>query len=476
MNDFDLENFRAEVDKVFLGSISTVDESGKRVWLYPRNAVGKLTRYRTVVAWILIGLMVAAPFIEVNGSPLLLFNVFERKFILFGKIFWPQDFQIFLLIMMAGMVFIGLFTVVYGRVFCGWVCPQTIFMESVFRKIEYWIEGDYKVRHALDKGPLNAKKVFKKTLKHIVFLLISYVIANIFLSYIIGVKEVMTIWSNPMAKPSALISFVVFTLIFYWVFARFREQVCTTVCPYGRLQGVLQDKNTLMVIYDYMRGEKRAFWRAKENRVEARKGDCIDCGHCVTVCPMGIDIRNGTQLECTNCTACMDACDYIMRKTGQPEGLIRIDSESGVAEKKAFKFSFRIVGYSAVLFVLMAIIVALLAFRTDVQTTILRTPGVSYQILPDDKVSNLYNIKLINKTSHEITVDIKLLDIPGQVDLVGKSLIVPSQGKAETVAFIILEKSEIQQLKTKLSLGVFSNDQKLETIKTTFIGPLNTEL
>jgi cytochrome c oxidase accessory protein FixG len=239
---------------------------------------------------------------------------------------------------------------------------------------------------------------------------------------------------------------------------------------------VLQDKNTLMVIYDYMRGEKRSFWRVKEDRVEAGKGDCIDCGHCVTVCPMGIDIRNGTQLECVNCTACMDACDYIMRKTGQPEGLIRIDSESGVAEKKAFKFNFRIVGYSAVLLVLMAMVVALLAFRTDVQTTILRTPGVPYQTLPGDKVSNLYNIKLINKTSHEITVDIKLLDTPGQVDLVGKSLIVPPQGKAETVAFIILEKSEIHQLKTKLSLGVFSNDQKLETISTTFIGPLNTKL
>lgn len=473
MNSIDLENFRAEADKTFRDRIATVDKSGKRVWLYPRNPKGKLTIYRNIVAWLLIGLMVGGPFMKVNGEPLLLFDILQRKFIIFGKIFWPQDFQILLLIMLAGVVFIGLFTVVYGRVFCGWVCPQTIFMEGVFRKIEYWIEGDYKVRMALDKSPWDANKVFKKSLKHIIYLLISYIIANVFLCYIIGVDDVFAIWSNPLEKPATLLPFLVFTLMFYWVFAKFREQVCTTVCPYGRLQGVLQDKNTLVVIYDYLRGEKRAKWRAKESRAEAGKGACIDCGHCVNVCPMGIDIRNGTQLECINCTACMDACNYIMRKTGQPEGLIRIASESGIAENKPFRFTFRILGYSAVLLVLMAFISTLLIYRSDVETTILRTPGVQYQLLPDNKVSNLYNIKLINKTSKEINADIKLLDKSGEIKLIGKKLTVPSQGKAETVAFIVLDKADIHTLKTKLSIGVYSGDEKLETIKTTFIGPLN---
>ncbi|WP_037573481.1 cytochrome c oxidase accessory protein CcoG [Sporocytophaga myxococcoides] len=461
-------------DESFRDSISTVDKSGKRIWLYPKNSKGKLTNYRYLLSLLFIGMMVAGTFIKIDGEPLLLLNIIERKFIIFGKIFWPQDFHIFLLIMIAFVVFIGIFTMVYGRVFCGWICPQTIFMESVFRKIEYWIEGDFKTRVALDKAPLSAEKFFKKLSKHLIFFSISFLIASIFLSYILGVEKVLKIMhENPTNHPGMFTSHLVFSFAFYWVFSRIREQVCTTICPYGRLQGVLLDKNSLIVAYDYVKGEKRGKLKAKESRKEAGKGDCIDCNQCVNVCPMGIDIRNGTQMECTNCTACIDACNFMMRSVGLAEGLIRMDSEAGIAESKPFKVTTRIAVYTGVLLVLIGFIFILLLMRTDIETSILRTPGVSYQELPDNKVSNLYNIKMINKTSKEIQVKIKVLSDDGEIKLVGKEPIIPSQGTAETAAFIVLDKADIKKAKTKIKIGVYSDGKELETLTTSFIGPLN---
>lgn len=462
-----------EKDNSFRDSISTVSAEGERVWLYPKNVTGKLTRYRSILSTLFIGLMISAPFIKIGGEPVLLLNIIERKFIIFGKIFWPQDFHIFLLIMIAFVIFVGLFTVIYGRVFCGWICPQTIFMESVFRKIEYWIEGDWKTRMALDKAPLTFTKAFKKSAKHVLFFGLSFAIANIFLSYIIGAESVLKLLrENPMDHLHNFIAMLVFTLAFYWVYARFREQICTTICPYGRLQGVLLDKNSLIVAYDYLRGEKRGLLKAKEVRKDAGKGDCIDCHQCVNVCPMGIDIRNGTQLECTNCTACIDACNFMMTHIGLPEGLIRIDSEAGIAEQKPFRFTFRVIGYSAVLLLLMGFIMALLLFRSDIETSMLRTPGISFQELPGNKISNLYTIKMINKTSRAINIQVKPLSAHCELKLIGKSLIIPPQGTAETAAFLILNKADIKKIKTKLEIGIYSEGKELETVSTTFIGPL----
>lgn len=465
-------NFVGTPEKTFRDAISTVDKAGKRVWLYPKNPKGRYTRYRTLVAWVLVLLMVSGPFMQPGGEPLLLFNVIERKFILFGKIFWPQDFHIFLLIMIAMMLFVVLFTVIYGRIFCGWICPQTIFMESVFRKIEYWIEGDWKTRMALDRAPLSPAKFFKKSLKHSVFFLISFFIAAIFLSYIIGLETVIQMLSAPAEQPGAMVALLLFTAVFYWVFARFREQVCTTVCPYGRLQGVLTDKNSLVVAYDYVRGENRGKLKAREDRSQAGKGDCIDCNQCVHVCPMGIDIRNGTQLECTNCTACMDACDFMMRKVGLAEGLIRMDSEAGIAEGKPFRFTARILAYSSVLVVLLVFVGTLLAFRSDVETSMLRTPGIMYQEMPDGRIGNLYNIKMINKTNREINVDLRSLSEEAELQLVGKSLLIPAQGTAETAAFIVLDRAAITKTKTTIRLGVYADQKELETLTTTFVGPV----
>lgn len=460
-------------DESFRDTMATADKSGKRIWLYPQHAIGKYTTWRNLLATLFIALMAMGPFIRINGEPLLLLNIVARKFIIFGKIFWPQDFQIFLLVMIAFVIFIGLFTVIYGRVFCGWVCPQTIFMESVFRKVEYWIEGDWKDRMLLDKQALNANKLLKKTAKHIIFFLLSFLIANVFLSYFIGSEKVIAILStNPLHELGTLSSLLIFTLVFYWVYARFREQICTVICPYGRLQGVLLDRNSLVVIYDYIRGEKRAKFKKNESRSEAGKGDCIDCHQCVNVCPAGIDIRHGTQLECINCTACMDACDFMMKHVGLKEGLIRMDSEEGVAKGKPFRFTARVVGYSIVLFILLGFIFTMLLFRSAIETSMLRTPGTLYQSLPDHKFSNLYTIKMINKTNKEIEVEVKVLSGHATLQLIGKKLVVPAQGMVQTAAFIILEEKDIHKTKTAIDLGVYADGKELETFNTTFIGPV----
>jgi cytochrome c oxidase accessory protein FixG len=463
-----------EETESFRDSVSTIDKEGNRLWIYPKKPRGKYTNYRTLVSLAFLTLLFIIPFIKVHGEPLILLNIVERKFILFGYIFWPQDFGLLLIGMIAFVVFIVLFTVVFGRVFCGWVCPQTIFMEMVFRKIEYWIEGDWKYQEALDKQGSSPKKFFKKFLKHSIFFLISLLISNVFLTYIIGTEK----WERMVTDPTSehvvgLSSILIFTGVYYWIFAKFREQVCTTICPYGRLQGVLLDKKSIVVAYDYVRGESRAKVRKNEDRSIAGKGDCIDCKQCVNVCPTGIDIRNGTQLECINCTACIDACNFMMDKVGLKEGLIRFDSEEGIAENKKFKITPRIIGYSFVLLLLLSSFGVLLVTRTDVETSLLRTPGILFQQEGNDKISNLYNIKVINKTNTEIPLSFKIISGSGKIRMVGKDLQLKKEGVAEGAMFIVIDRKDISKTKTKVEVGVYSNERLIEKVKTTFIGPVN---
>lgn len=460
----------------FRDKISTVTDDGSRRWIFPKKPKGKLYNARTWVSIFLLIILFVGPWVNVNGNPLLMLNIVERKFSLFGQIFWPQDFYLFLFAMLIFIVFVIVFTVIFGRVFCGWVCPQTIFMEMVFRKIEYWIEGDWKHQMKLDKQPWNIEKIRKKVLKHGLFFLISVIIANTFLAYIIGSTELIKIQTEPLKNHLAgFSSMIIFSFVFYAVFARFREQVCIAVCPYGRLQGVLLDRNTVVVAYDYKRGENRGKWQgARENRKEVGKGDCIDCFNCVDVCPTGIDIRNGTQLECVNCTACIDACDDVMEKVGLPKGLIRFDSEEGIANQKPFKLTARVYGYIAVLVVLTGVMVALLFSRTEVDTTILRTPGVLFQKTDDGRISNLYNIKIINKTANLPQITLQMAKPKnGEIKLVGNELKFDETGIAQSVFFVILNNNELTGMKTEIEIEVLLNNKTVETIQTSFLGPNN---
>jgi len=460
-------------------SIATVNNEGKRSWVYPKKPNGAFYKYRTYVTYILLAFLLSAPFIKINGNQFLLFNVFERKFNIFGFPFWPQDFHLVVISMIIAVVFITLFTVVFGRIFCGWICPQTIFMEMVFRKIEYWIEGDRNKQIKLDKQPWNAEKIRKRIFKWSIFFIISFGIANVFLAYLIGSDELLRYVENgPQNHSNTFISLLIFTGVFYFVFAWFREQVCIIACPYGRLQGVLLDNQSVVVAYDYKRGEKeagRAKFRKNEDRTATGKGDCIDCKQCVFVCPTGIDIRNGTQLECVNCTACIDECDTIMDKVDLPKGLIRYASIDNIEKKSPFKFNTRMKGYTAVLFILIGVLVGMLFLRNDVEARILRLPGQLYQHKENGIISNAYSYKIINKTVDNIdNVYYELLSHKGKIETVThQNFTVPKQDMAEGSLFIELHQSQLTKDKVTVKIGVFSNGKLIETTTTNFLGPRN---
>lgn len=461
----------------FRDSIGTINKQGKRSWVYPKKPNGIFYKYRTWVSYFLLVFLLSAPFVKVNGNQFLLFNVLERRFNVFGFPFWPQDFHLFVISMIIGVVFVTLFTVVFGRIFCGWICPQTIFLEMVFRRVEYWIEGDRGKQIRLSKQVWNAEKIRKRVLKWSIFFVVSFIIANVFLAYLIGGDKLIDyVFSSPLDHVSTLISLLIFTSVFYFVFAWFREQVCIIACPYGRLQGVLLDNQSVVVAYDYKRGEKsegRAKFKKNEDRESSGKGDCIDCKLCVHVCPTGIDIRNGTQLECVNCTACIDECDHMMEQVGLPKGLIRYASIDNIEKKTPFKITARMKGYIAVLGILTMVLIGMLFLRNDVEATILRLPGQLYQKKENNVISNVYTYKVINKTTEDIEeVSYKLLSHRGEIKLVSNSIfVIPKQGLAEGTLFIELPISALKEDKVRLRIGVYSKGKLIETTTTNFLGP-----
>jgi cytochrome c oxidase accessory protein FixG len=453
----------------FRDRMPSVTEKGKRNWIYAWQPKGKWYTLRSVLSVFYVILFFSLPFIRLNGNPALQLNVVEGKFSIFGMIFWPQDFFIFGVGMVTMVVFIYLFTMIYGRVFCGWACPQTIFMEMIFRKIEWLIEGNPNEQRKLKNGPWNSNKIFKFGLKHFVFFALSFLIANTFLAYIIGVDELMKIMSEPISQHvGGFIALVVFTYVFYGVYAFAREIICTVVCPYGRLQSVLLDRNSILVAYDHVRGEPRGKGKRPS---DAGLGDCIDCKQCVVVCPTGIDIRNGTQLECINCTACIDACNTVMDKVGLPRGLVRYASENQIADNKPFRYTGRMKAYSFVLLLLIAGLTTLLVTRNDVDVTLLRARGQLFQEVGKDSLSNLYQMNMVNKTHKTIQVSLKVEGISGVIKLVGAhQLITPAEGQAESTFFIVLPKSAITRRDMDLKIGVYIGEKRIRTVKTSFLG------
>lgn len=465
-------------EEAFRDTISTVDAEGKRKWLFPKKPKGKFTNYRNYLSSVLLIMLFGTPWVKIGDEPLLMINVVTRKFVLFGQVFWPQDFYLFGLIMITMVIFVVLFTTVYGRIFCGWLCPQTIFMEMVYRKIEYWIDGDYKQAQRLKKQAWNANKIWKRTFKYTIFYIIALAISHTFLAYIIGSDELIAIQTSPLQEHlGGFLTIIGFSWVFFFVFAWFREQVCLIVCPYGRLQGVMLDRNSLVVAYDYIRGEGkkgRAKFNKKEDRKAVDKGDCIDCNQCVNVCPTGIDIRNGTQLECINCTACMDACDFMMDKTGQEEGLIRLDSENAIADSSVKRVTAKTKAYSVILVLLVLFIGYLFTLRGNMEASILRTPGMLFQETDGGFITNLYNVKVINKSNKELNLTFKLIDNKGSIEMVGSNILHVEKGKSNQQAFFVkIHKDNLTTKKTLLTVGVYENGELLEKDETNFLGPNN---
>lgn len=469
-----LNNIINDGNQEYRDKLATVTDEGKRKWIYPKKPSGKFYNARTIVSLFLLAFLIIVPFIKVNGHQFLLFDFLNRQFILFGIPFGPHDFHLFVLAMISIIVFIILFTVVFGRIFCGWACPQTIFMEMVFRKIEYWIEGDARDQQKLDAEEWNGKKLFKKGLKNIIFFIIAFFIAHIFLSYIISMDKVISIITQPPSEHlTGFVSIIGFSLIFYWVFSYFREQACTIVCPYGRLQGVLLDQDSIVIAYDYKRGEPRA--KIKKDQDQTDKGDCIDCHLCVDVCPTGIDIRNGIQLECVNCTACIDACDAVMEKVSRPKNLIKYASLNGIENKAKFKVTPRMMLYSVILVVLLGILGYLLSIRTEYSVNILRTPGMLFQEQPNGMISNVYDLNIVNKTFNETPVQIKLEQpSDGELKLVGKDIVLKSQQIVETKFLVLLDKAKLKKMNTPIEIGVYDGNKLIKKIKTSFLGPVES--
>lgn len=465
------------MDENFRDSIGTVNAAGKRAWVYPKKPKGHFYEYRKYVSYALLLFLFASPFIKINGVQFLMFNVLERRFNIFGFPFWPQDFHLVVISMVTGVVFVALFTVAYGRIFCGWMCPQTIFMEMVFRRIEYWIDGDRSAQMRLDKAPWNAGKIRKRILKWSLFFIISFLIANVFLAYLIGSDELLRyVADGPIAHLDTMIPLLIFTAVFYFVFAWFREQVCIIACPYGRLQGVLLDDRSIVVAYDHKRGEAengRKKFRKNEDRGALGHGDCIDCFRCVSVCPTGIDIRNGTQLECVNCTACIDECDIIMEKIDRPKGLIRYASEDEINKGSTFRFTASMKGYTAVLMILTGIFIGMLFLRNELEASILRLPGQLYELKDDNIISNVYTYKVVNKTVKDVeNVSFKLLSHKGNIKMVGRdNFKVPAEELAEGTLFIEINAAELTGDKDELKIGIYSGDTLIDTSKTQFLAP-----
>ncbi|GCD77454.1 cytochrome c oxidase accessory protein CcoG [Thermaurantimonas aggregans] len=464
-------------DESFRDRVGFITEDGKRKFIYPKKPSGKFYKYRTWLSYVLLTIFFTGPFIRINGQPFLMLNILERKFVILGQVFWPQDFHLVALTFVTGVVFIILFTVAYGRLFCGWVCPQTIFMEMLFRKIEYWIDGDRGQQLRLASMPWNAEKIRKRVLKNGIFYLISFIIGNVFLMYIIGSDAwIKLVSDDPSKHIGGLVAMIIFSGVFFFVFAWFREQVCIVVCPYGRLQGVLLDRNSIVIAYDRLRGEPRAKFRKNEDRTAAGKGDCIDCGQCVDVCPTGIDIRNGTQLECVNCTACIDACDAVMDKINKPRGLIKYASENQIANGEKWRFTGRLAFYTVVLTLLLGLMGFLIFSRVKVEATILRTPGQLYQAYDDGTISNVYNYQLINKTSMPIKAELRMIEptdarimLPGKEDLTFELGI---QDIKKGAMFVYIPKEKLSSGKNTIKIGVFNGDELLDEVKLSFQAPI----
>jgi cytochrome c oxidase accessory protein FixG len=457
-------------EEEFRDSVAHISAEGKRVWFFPKKPKGYFYNLRSYLSWVYLAVFFTLPFIKFHGAPLFMLNVIDRIYILFGVRFWPQDFFIFVLGMLIFVVFIILFTVIFGRVFCGWVCPQTIFMEMVFRKIEYWLEGDRKAQMTLRTQPWNSKTLSRRILKIILFFAVSFAIANTFLMYIIGSDAVWNIATEPVSHHvGGFLAIVIFSLVFFFIYYWFREQVCLIVCPYGRMQGVMLDKNSIAVTYDHVRGEPRT--KHIKKTADQPHGDCVDCLECIRVCPTGIDIRNGLQLECVNCTACMDACDTVMEKTHREKGLIRYASENSVLTKTKLKLNRRIVAYSLVLLALISVEAFLLITRSELEVNSVRTRNTLFTVEPDGEIGNLYNIKLINKTSEEMNIEFKIEGKNAHFDWIGHHHNLEAGEMKNGELFIYVPLNELPSQRNDVKLEIYSNGELKATENLVLLAP-----
>jgi cytochrome c oxidase accessory protein FixG len=463
----------SEDHESFRNELASVARDGRRRWVYARQPSGRFYRARTVVSWGLLAFLLLAPFVTVNGQPLMLLDIIERRFVLLGVFFRPQDFYLVVLIALSMLVTVVLSSATIGRVWCGWLCPQTVFMEMLFRKLEYLIEGSAEQQLRRHRGPWTRQRVLRTGMKHAVFFGLSFVMANVFLAWVIGAGELKTIVTDPPREHLAgLAAIAVFSVVFYLVFVRFREQACVLACPYGRMLSALTDRATVTVTYDSRRGEPRGRLVRGVDAAAPRRGDCIDCHQCVTVCPTGIDIRNGIQLECIACTACMDACDGVMRRIGRPVGLIRYASHESVDSGRRRMLSARGAAYAAVWIVLAGTVAGLLAARRDLDVLVLRQPGTLYATVATGEVANFYDVQAFNRTARPASFTIAVDEPRGAtVTTLGPLHDVAPYGQVEGRLVLRLPVGALAGASTPVRFAVTTNEGAVQVIESAFLGP-----
>ncbi len=452
---------------------STIGTRGKRLWIYPDVVRGRFTRWRDIAYGGLILLYILVPWLKIGGTPLLQFDLPARRFYIFTVTFVPTDLFLLALFLLISLLFLFLFSALLGRLWCGWACPQTVYLEGVYRKFERWIEGTPRKRRQLDQGERDDNYWTKKVTKHAIFLLFSGVLSVSFVGYFIGGREAFGMIALTGGHPVAFVFALSLTALVYFDFGWFREQFCIFLCPYARLQSVLLDSHSLIVGYDRTRGEPRGPIR-HGSELPVQQGDCIDCMRCVQVCPTGIDIRNGLQLECVSCTACIDACDMVMEKVGRPRGLIRYASLSSLAGGKTRITRPRVIVYSAVLLAFSLFLVTKLSSREILEFAVVRPPGVPYLVQQDGLVRNMFQLHVTNTDAVEHVIDFKITGPSGLINIIpGSPYMLAAGERVKAEAFVMMPESLITVEASELEFAVLQNGNPLLTRKAKFLGPVH---
>ena len=457
--------------------LPTLNEDGTRRWIRPKPSHGRWWHRRRVVAYALMVLFFAVPHLRLFGKPIFLMDLPRREFILMGYTFLPTDTLLFMLVLASGVIGIFLLTAFFGRAWCGWACPQTVYLEFLFRPIGRWFDGGYVGSRNLDKQ--HAWFTPRRLAKYVTFFLLALFVSHTLLAFFVGTENLYHwVLHSPAQHPTAFFFIVVFTGLVWFNFTYFREQTCLIVCPYGRWQSALIDRQSLIVAYDTRRGEPRA--HATTNR-DPNAGDCIDCNACVQTCPTGIDIRNGLQMECVHCTQCIDACDDVMTRVGKPTGLIRYSSQDAMAGKARRLLRLRTVLYPTVLLLLLSGLVAALVTKDAIDVTVLRGIGAPFTEEADGRIANQIRVKITNRRNSPQPVIIQVTDLEdaglsaSEITVVNPEtpLTIAAGDTRSTSLFILLPRRAFAHGERHMALHVTDPAGFDQTITWRLLGPVS---